>query len=159
MVCRSDPDSPTYGKHLTQDEVADMFAPSASSIEHVKQWLMDGGIDSKHIRITKSKGWIHADVTPAQLEDLLKTTYHTYSHRSSQSQYVGTDKYYLPASVSDAVDFIIPGTAFAHKNSDSVQVKRGLEGGAPEPNQPVPEHIANALAANPSKKIFSILLS
>ena len=78
----SHPDSPNYGKHWSAHEVAEKFAPSSDTIETVKAWLMQSGIDPERIRLTKAKTWIEVDATVAEAEALLNTEYHVYKHDS-----------------------------------------------------------------------------
>lgn len=40
----SDPDSPTYGQHLSADEIAAIVAPPASAVAAVTAWLGEAGL-------------------------------------------------------------------------------------------------------------------
>ena len=39
----ADPKSDKYGKHWTEDEVIDFFAPHDDSVSSVREWLQDEG--------------------------------------------------------------------------------------------------------------------
>lgn len=52
LMDRSNPDSPSFGKHMSAREVIEFFAPPRESVEVVREWLVAGGIDVK--RITQS---------------------------------------------------------------------------------------------------------
>ena len=45
LMMVSDPDSPSYGQHLTNDEVHALIAPLPESIAAVEQFLRESGID------------------------------------------------------------------------------------------------------------------
>jgi tripeptidyl-peptidase I len=40
----SDPASPNYGKHMTEEDIIDFFAPHESSVNSVTDWLVRSGI-------------------------------------------------------------------------------------------------------------------
>ncbi|KAH8679313.1 putative alkaline serine protease AorO [Ilyonectria robusta] len=103
----SDPDSPNYGKHYTAEQVVDLFSPDADSIEIVKSWLAESGVEG--VTTPKSKGWIDFKTTAKKLETLLETTYHVYEYTATGDKHLGTDSYKLPSQVSQHVDFITPG--------------------------------------------------
>ncbi|KAJ6783317.1 hypothetical protein PWT90_02552 [Aphanocladium album] len=109
LLAVSDPASPNYGKHYTADEVTQLFAPDAESIDKVTQWLKDAGIDSRSISIPKSKGFVDFKTTTEKLESLLQTKYHVYDNANTGEQHIGTDEYHLPRAISDVVDFVAPG--------------------------------------------------
>jgi len=44
---RSQHDSPKYGQHYTAEEVHDIFAPSLSAVESIRDWLVASGITCK----------------------------------------------------------------------------------------------------------------
>lgn len=46
----SHPDSENFGKHWTEEQVHDMFSPSQESVDTVKQWLVESGIDESRIK-------------------------------------------------------------------------------------------------------------
>lgn len=91
--------------------MTELFAPADESIVAVKKWLVDSGVDANTIRVTPSKGWIAFQSTAGQLESVLNTKYHVYTHATSDYNHIGTDEYTLPKEISDIVDFITPGVA------------------------------------------------
>lgn len=52
LMDRSNPDSPNFGKRMSAEEVIEFFAPPVESVEVVRDWLVDGGINVT--RITQS---------------------------------------------------------------------------------------------------------
>lgn len=79
----SDPASPNYGKHWTSDEVIAKFAPDQKTVDAVKQWLVNSGIDSKRITHSDNKGWLAFDATTKEVESLVHAQYHVYEHTAT----------------------------------------------------------------------------
>jgi tripeptidyl-peptidase-1 len=46
----SHPESPSYGKHWTAKQVAEMFAPSEETVSAVLDWLAEYGIPSHRVK-------------------------------------------------------------------------------------------------------------
>ncbi|KAF1992112.1 subtilisin-like protein [Aulographum hederae CBS 113979] len=112
----SDPKSPNYGKHWSQEKVAETFAPSDDTIQRVRNWLTASGVEEDRISLTKGKNWIHVKSTVDEAERLLKTQYYIYEHDESGQPHVGCDKYYsLPYDVSPHVDLVMPTLHFDAK--------------------------------------------
>lgn len=82
----SHPDSPTYGQHYSAAQIVDTFSPSKETIEAVTNWLTDSGFSRDRLRLAPNNGWIHINATVAEVEELLKTEYHVYSHPSGDEQ-------------------------------------------------------------------------
>jgi tripeptidyl-peptidase-1 len=57
-----------------------MFAPVQKTVDMVKEWLTDFGIDGKRITHSDNKGWLAFDATTAEAEGLLHAEYHLYEH-------------------------------------------------------------------------------
>jgi tripeptidyl-peptidase-1 len=120
----SHPESPNFGQHWSAQKIAETFAPNQETVDAVREWLADAGIeDSKQ---TQSKNWIVADVTVAQAEDLLKTTYYEYEHSTGKS-HVACEDYSIPESLSKHIDFITPTVHFDAK-LDTPKKKRAIRG-------------------------------
>ncbi|KAG6900308.1 hypothetical protein C0993_012740 [Termitomyces sp. T159_Od127] len=89
LLAVSHPESPSYGKHWTPSEVVDTFAPSDDTITAVANWLTDAGIARERLRLSVSKGWLDLNATVEEVEDLLKTEYHVYSHLETGDEQIG----------------------------------------------------------------------
>ena len=83
----SHPESPRFGQHYSPKDVVDLFAPSAETISAVTNWLVDAGFARDSMRLSANKGWISMDATTAQVEELLKTEYHVWTHPSGEQQF------------------------------------------------------------------------
>jgi tripeptidyl-peptidase-1 len=110
----SHPSSPDYGKHWSPEKIADTFSPSKETIQTVKTWLHDSGIDASRVKLSKSLGWLKFDATTAELERLLKTEYHRYEHESG-SMHVACEKYSVPEHIRPHIDIITPTVHFDQK--------------------------------------------
>lgn len=86
LLAVSDPKSPSFGKHWSVEKVASFFAAEQHSIDTVKAWLAQHGVDGK---LAKGKNWIHANVTIAQAERLLKSEYKAFKHDVSGFERIG----------------------------------------------------------------------
>jgi len=85
----SHPDSANYGKHWSPAQLAETFAPSRESIEAVKVWLENSGVETKRMRLSPSKGWIDLNATAEEVEALLDAEYHVYKHEDTGHEHVG----------------------------------------------------------------------
>ncbi|TBU55600.1 subtilisin-like protein [Dichomitus squalens] len=109
----SHPDSPNYGNHWTPAKVAETFRPTPESVDTVRAWLHKSGIEPHRVKLTG--GWLTANVTIAEAEELLGTEYYVYEHETGVS-HIGCDKkYHLPEHVSKHVDLITPTIHFDAK--------------------------------------------
>lgn len=84
----SHPSSPNYGKHWSAGKVASTFAPSRQSVDAVRNWLLESGIESHRIKLSASGGWLEFKASVEEAEDLLHTTYNVYGHETG-AEHVG----------------------------------------------------------------------
>ncbi|KAF8964244.1 Pro-kumamolisin, activation domain-containing protein [Flammula alnicola] len=118
------PESPLFGQHYTPSEIVDLFAPSDETISAVTRWLVDSGFSRDRLRLSANKGWISMEATTAEVEDLLNTEYHVYTHPSGDEQF-GCHNYSVPAHVREHIDLIRPTVQFNHRPSPLALRKRG----------------------------------
>ncbi|KAJ5223919.1 hypothetical protein N7468_008461 [Penicillium chermesinum] len=148
LMAVSDPTSDRYGKHLSQAEVHDMFAPSQQSVDEVRAWLESAGIAAHRISQSVNKQWIQFDADAKELEDLLRTEYYIYSHADSGKSHIATREYHVPHSVREHIDYITPGIALRGVNNVKKSVtnvdKRNLNG-LPPILQPIAVSLENLL--------------
>ena len=93
LMSVSHPESPKYAQHFTVTEVIDAFAPSRETITAVIDWLIDSGFSRDRLRLSLNKGWIHVNASTLEVENLLRTEYHVYSHPSGDMQ-IGEQYHY-----------------------------------------------------------------
>ncbi|KAE8444410.1 hypothetical protein EG329_000610 [Mollisiaceae sp. DMI_Dod_QoI] len=104
----SHPESPNYSKHWTSDEVIEMFAPENTTVNTVRAWLVDSGIDPKRITHSDNKGWLAFDATTEEAETLLLTEYHLYEHVDGHVT-PACESYHVPKYIQEHLDYITPG--------------------------------------------------
>lgn len=144
------PDSPNYSKHWTPTEVANVFRPSAESVDAVRTWLVeDGWINAERIRLGHNGGWVMANVTVEEAEHLLGTEYYVYEHAEDRKEHLACHgKYHLPEHVSKHVDLITPTLHFdvkirRHGSADtSVAKQLGSVGFGASPKMGGPVHVS-----------------
>lgn len=149
----SHPESAKYGQHYTPTEVVDLFAPSDETISAVVNWLAESGIARDRLRLSGNKGWLSVDATTAEVEDLLKTEYHVYTHPSGDQQFgqsfsstlisvvdcsqtaviIGCHNYSVPAHVRRHIDLIRPTVQFNHRVTSENGLRKRM-GGLGMPN-------------------------
>ena len=123
LMSVSHPDSPKYAQHFSPMEVVDTFAPSEETISAVTNWLVDSGFSRDRLRLSANKGWIHLNASTSEVENLLNTEYHVFTHPSGDTQigeescpyihtsmiysrFLGCYNYSLPKYLQQHVDFI-----------------------------------------------------
>lgn len=57
-----------------------MFAPDQATVDTVRAWLIESGLDPKAITHSDNKGWLAFHATVEDAEKLLLTEYHVYEH-------------------------------------------------------------------------------
>ncbi|KAG1727654.1 peptidase S8/S53 domain-containing protein [Suillus paluster] len=107
----SHPDSPNYGNHWSPGQVAAKFAPSTESIETVRTWLIESGVEPHRVKISPTKGWLEVASTVEEAENLLLAEYHVYNHETG-TKHIACDSYHLPEHVGPHVDFVTPTIHF-----------------------------------------------
>jgi tripeptidyl-peptidase-1 len=108
-IYSSDPKSSRYGNHYTLNEVTDLFAPSTTTVEVVKSWIVDSGIREERISQSSNKAWLQFDASIEEMEQLLQTKYYYYEHVSGGPKHIGCEHYKVPAALSDHIDYVTPG--------------------------------------------------
>ncbi|EGO26352.1 hypothetical protein SERLADRAFT_463329 [Serpula lacrymans var. lacrymans S7.9] len=126
------PGSSNYGNHWTAAEIAAKFAPSHDSVDAIRSWLMQSGLEPERIKLTRTKGWIEVKATIEEAEALLQADYHVYKHETGK-EHIACESYHLPAHITPHVDFVTPTVHFdakLSKRSDPVSdpTRVGLPG-------------------------------
>ncbi|KAJ7645996.1 tripeptidyl peptidase A [Mycena polygramma] len=99
----SDPSHPSYGKHLSKDEVHALSKPSNNTIELVGDWLETYNASSDSVT---------AVIPVSSAETMLSTHFGVFEHVKSGKRVVRTLIYSLPEDMLSHVDFVHPTTAF-----------------------------------------------
>ncbi|KAG0699462.1 peptidase S8/S53 domain-containing protein [Suillus ampliporus] len=118
----SHPASPSYGNHWSAGQVAAKFAPSTESVEIVRSWLIESGVEPHRVKLSPTKGWLEVDSTVEEAENLLLAEYHSY---------------HLPEHVVPHVDFVTPTIHFdakpqKHDQQNRVPIGQPGQGSSPK---------------------------
>lgn len=123
----SDPKSPNYGKHMTAEEVVELFAPKKEALEDVKGWLVGSGVEEKRLGVSGNKQWIQFDAPAEEVEKLLYARFHVFEHAESGAQNIACSEYHIPHHISHHVDYITPGIKLMAGGYDEPVMKRMVE--------------------------------
>ena len=125
LMSVSDPESPKYAQHFTPMEVVDTFAPSEETISAVTKWLVDSGISRDRLRLSTNKGWIHVNASTSEVESLLNTEYHVYTHPSGDTQ-IGEEYPHVHLKSNDSIGFQGATTILCQNISNSMSISSNL---------------------------------
>jgi tripeptidyl-peptidase-1 len=142
LMAMSHPESPDYGKHWTPARVVEHFAPAPETVDKVAEWLRNEGIAAERVKMSPSRGWIEvANATVKEVEELLGTEYHIFTHDSGVEQIStsieslsslmncrvltsdkllllcspGCERYHVPSHLTPHIDLITPTVHFNHR--------------------------------------------
>ncbi|KAI8633240.1 putative protease S8 tripeptidyl peptidase I [Xylariaceae sp. FL1651] len=103
----SHPDSENYGRLWTSDQVIEAFQPSHDAVQAVRDWLAAYGISG--VTHSDNKGWLAFDAPASKVESLLRTKYYEFEDTTTGGIMPACEKYYVPKSVQEHIDYITPG--------------------------------------------------
>jgi tripeptidyl-peptidase-1 len=132
----SDPKSPAYGQHKSNDEVHSLVAPSPAAIASVQAHLESHGIVTSPA--TPNSDMIVAQTTVRHAEAALGCEYFQYTHGESGLRVLRTPRYSLPQAVSGAVAFASPTVRLPSTTSPHARVAtsptddKGMVGNSPK---------------------------
>ena len=86
LVETSDPFHPSYGKHLSKEDVEALVAPNANSVEAVHDWLESHGVQKEACHHSPAGDWVTVHLPVAQVEKMLGTVGHYASFLYSSTQ-------------------------------------------------------------------------
>ncbi|KAI9047101.1 hypothetical protein LZ554_009174 [Drepanopeziza brunnea f. sp. 'monogermtubi'] len=106
----STPDHPSYGRHLSREEVNSMIAPPKESFTQVLGWLAAYNLTSQ---AKIENDWVVVDTTIGTVETLLATRYQIFENPESGKTAARTLEYSLPAVLHAYVDIVAPTIKFS----------------------------------------------
>lgn len=120
----SDPDSASYGKHLTKAEVDALTSPTDATIDSVTKWLTSYGIDAGKAE----SGYLQVNVSVEQAKKLLNADYAVYKDTATGRETIRTTSYSLPKEVFSAISMVQPTTMFSDlgASAKSLQMVQSL---------------------------------
>ncbi|TFK41781.1 peptidase S8/S53 domain-containing protein [Crucibulum laeve] len=107
----SHPESANYGQYWSPAQIRQTFAPSSTTVDTVRDWLLSSGVSAHNVRLTSSKTWIEAKISMEDAERLLQAEYQTYGHETGK-EHIACTSYHLPAHISPHIDVITPSIHF-----------------------------------------------
>lgn len=129
LLAVSTPGNPSYGEHLSADEVgtyADSddrafvlmtcaqvnkyLAPSSDSAAAVTGWLESNGINAT--TISPAGDWLGFSVTVEKANALLDAKYEVFTHVPTGKEQIRTMSYSIPAALQGKLDLVHPTTRF-----------------------------------------------
>lgn len=113
----SDPLSPLYAQHWDLRKIAEIFAPSDTTVQVIWDWLVEAGIDPACISRSSDGGWYDFNATIQEAKELLKTNYYVYENTMTGDIKIACDRYHVPQLVHQHLDFISSTVELTEKNS------------------------------------------
>ncbi|KAI4597560.1 vesicle formation at the endoplasmic reticulum [Pestalotiopsis sp. 9143b] len=107
----SSPGHPSYGQHLSREEVRDLVQPRQESTDAVLDWLKSAGISNHDIEDTGDLISFRATVEKA--EQLLNASFATYNYGNSLELKTRTLEYSVPEAIRSHITTIQPTTLFS----------------------------------------------
>lgn len=107
----STPSSPLYGKHLTAEEVTNIFAPNQLKTHQILAWLDSYGIARDHVNFSSTFDVAIVKTTIQVAEKLLNTKYYSFSHANGVVAN-RVARYDIPDNLSNVISFISPSIRF-----------------------------------------------
>ncbi|KAI0642668.1 subtilisin-like protein [Trametes meyenii] len=106
----SDPASANYKNHLSKDQVNQLVAPAAESVQAVTNWLKKNGVTSE---VASSAGDLLQIAVPMDKANaLLNANFSAFVHDASNTTLWRTESYSVPADVAQHLAFVYPTTQF-----------------------------------------------
>ncbi|KAI0975171.1 peptidase S8/S53 domain-containing protein [Xylaria arbuscula] len=107
----SHPESESFGRFWTPQDVIRKFAPSEEALSDTVKWLLQMGIASNRIVPSAGRNWIKVKSTVAEAEMLLDTTYNVYEDDEGTTL-VACESYAVPKNIQQHIDFVSPTIQF-----------------------------------------------
>ncbi|KAI1331621.1 putative protease S8 tripeptidyl peptidase I [Xylariaceae sp. FL0255] len=150
----SHPSSENYGKLWTSDQVVEAFKPSDDAVKTVRDWLSAYGIHG--VTHSDNKGWLAFNAPASKVESLLRTTYYEFEDKVTGGIMPACEKYSLPQSVQNHIDYITPGIklmAPVDSSSSGSELKRRGMGRRPTKLQRIDGGLAALLKNSDSSDL------
>ncbi|KAJ7114150.1 family S53 protease-like protein [Mycena crocata] len=106
----SDPASPLYGQHLTQEEVAAFVRPTNETFLAVTAWLSGNNISSTPI--SPAGDMLQIVLPVAKANAILATNFSIFKDVDTGVTTIRTLEYSIPVALQDHIDFLHPTTSF-----------------------------------------------
>ncbi|KAJ3535677.1 hypothetical protein NM688_g6943 [Phlebia brevispora] len=142
----SNPNGPSFGKYLLQQDVLQYFKPSQQTVSQVESWLNGIGIASNKIGRAFSGTAFKISIPVSKADQLLNTEFHTYTYTTTEGdtyENVATLGYSVPKDLAEHIDFIHPTIYFPHyragdDGADEIELNPDLQEAACGPDGVTP---------------------
>ena len=106
LLLVSDPDSLSYGKYLTVDEITELVSPSEESVSVLRKWLKKNMVTD--CSLMANNDFLVCRMSCKQAEKLLTgTVFHYFQHIKYHKKVVKSlSRYYVPSYIAKHLDFI-----------------------------------------------------
>ncbi|KAH9164029.1 subtilisin-like protein [Lactarius sanguifluus] len=108
----SDPNHPRYRAYLSKEQVADLVAPHADTLELINSWLEHLGIPPSSVSRTLGSWLTLTDVPVSQANDILGASYQLYNHVEMNHTVLRTISYSITEVLHEHIHTIVPTTYF-----------------------------------------------
>jgi tripeptidyl-peptidase-1 len=102
-----------YGAHLSKEQVSELVAPHADTLELVASWLAHHEVPSSAVSITHGGSWLTIyNLSLTKVNVLLDASYQLFRHTETNETVIRTIGYSLPAALHEHVQTVAPTTYF-----------------------------------------------
>lgn len=107
----SDPRSSEYGKHISSQEIYDLYGPRDASVKAVEEWIKSFPV--KEYSFTKHKEFVKVKANVETAAKMLQTTFTNFQHEQTGRvvSRIGGE-FSIPKHLSEHVDFVSGLTRF-----------------------------------------------
>jgi tripeptidyl-peptidase-1 len=109
----SDPASPKFGQHWSAKEIHEFLKPKDESLEILLDWFNYYNIDEDSIEyLSSNKDFIRVTTTIEVANEMLHTEYAYWTNKDGNKKMRVKDKYYVPTTIAEHLDFVLPTLRF-----------------------------------------------
>ncbi|KAJ6178812.1 hypothetical protein N7519_009273 [Penicillium mononematosum] len=108
----STPDHPSYGQHMSRDEVKQFLTPHPTISDKIIAWLQSENVPANSINLDGH--WISFTLQISQAERMLKTQFFYFYQQGQQSPAIRTLGYSVPRALHPHIQLIQPTTLFGN---------------------------------------------
>ncbi|KAJ3553440.1 hypothetical protein NM688_g3614 [Phlebia brevispora] len=107
----STPDHPSYGQHLSAEEVAKFITPTPETVAAVNAWLEAAGLNTTTSSLSRDMLQLNATVSVAN--ELLDANFSLFTNTATGEQSIRTLNYSIPTDLIGHISFVHPTISFA----------------------------------------------
>ncbi|EKM58689.1 uncharacterized protein PHACADRAFT_207476 [Phanerochaete carnosa HHB-10118-sp] len=108
----SSPDGPSYGQHLSKEEVEQFVTPTAQTSDAVKTWLAQAGVNATPI--SSAGDWLAITVPVSLANELFNADFNHFTHSETGNKITRTLQYSVPTGLKEHIDLMHPSVTFSN---------------------------------------------